>query len=575
MLWLSGFFSGWSFATNGASSQGGPSPVPAPVAKSSITVLFGTESGNSEALADEAKKVLTKRGFKVSVKDMGDIKPGDLAKAESLLVIVSTWGEGDPPARAEEFYAEFMNGSAPRLEKVRFAVCGLGDSSYSQFCQMGKDFDSRLETLGAQRLVDRVDCDVDYEADFKKWLDAAVAALEKLSAPAAPVLEVQTFTPGVASPAGEQWTRTNPFRAELLERINLNGTGSSKETYHLEISLEGSGITYTPGDALGVKPKNCPDVVDELLEVARIDGDAEVNRADGSAGTLRTVLIEELDSTTLSHKVVQAFAEATGLEKVKELAGDAVALRNYCQGRQVVDLFEDFSAAGVQPQQLADMLRLQPARLYSISSSQAAHPDAVHITVGAVRYESNGRSRKGVASTYLADRVEVGDLLPVYVHANTRFRLPENPDTPIIMVGPGTGIAPFRAFMQERAETGAKGKNWLFFGDQHFLYDFLYQLEWQNYVKEGVLTRMDVAFSRDTPEKVYVQHRIREHSREFYAWLQEGAHIYICGDAHRMAKDVNQAIQDVIAREGGMSEDKAREYLTALTKENRYQRDVY
>ncbi len=580
MRWLGGFFAGYAYATSGAAGAvpaGVPAAAAAPAEKVPVTVLYGTESGNAEALADKARKELGKRGFKVSLKDMGDIEPKALEKTENLLVIVSTWGEGDPPERAAAFYQKFMENGGANLKGTRFSVCGLGDTSYAEFCKMGKDFDARLESLGGVRISPRADCDVDFEPEFQKWFDGVVKEFETSAAPTpTPGIEV-LGGPAIAAPAepAVAWSKSNPFHAELVERINLNGTGSAKETCHLEFSLEGSGLTYLPGDSLGVKPRNCPEVIGHLLQASNLSGDEEVNRADGSAGPLRDILCEELDSTTLSRNLVKKYAEVTKLEKLAPMLADMEGLRRYCEGRQIVDLFSEHPAKDLSPQQLAEILRVLPPRLYSIASSLRAHPEQVHLTVGIVRYKTHGRSRKGVASTYLADRVEVGQKVPVYVHANNRFRLPEDPDRPIIMVGPGTGIAPFRSFVEERAATGAKGKNWLFFGDQHFTYDFLYQLEWQDYLKEGVLTRMDVAFSRDAPEKVYVQHRMREHGREIYKWLEEGAHFYVCGDALRMAKDVNDTLQDIVAEHGGLKPDDAKEYLTRLTKDKRYQRDVY
>jgi sulfite reductase (NADPH) flavoprotein alpha-component len=574
LQWLSGFLAGFQCAGMRAGAMPAPATAAgAAPAKVPVTVLFGTESGNSEALADEARKELAKRGCQVTLKDMADVEPAFLEQAKNLLVIVSTWGEGDPPERAAAFYEKFMSNGTPRLNDTRFSVCGLGDTSYSEFCKMGKDFDAQLEALGGKRLAARVDCDVDYEPEFRKWLGSVVQELEKTAAPAAAPESPALYHPGIRPETA--WSKANPFPATLLDRVQLNGTGSAKETYHLEFSLEGSGLTYLPGDSLGVKPRNCPDVVDQLIQAAGFKGDEEVNRGDGSAGALRGILIEELDSTVLSRKLVQEYARLTKLKKLETLIADPESLSRFCEGREIVDLFSEHPTADWTPQHLADLLRVLPPRLYSISSSQRAHPDQVHLTVGAVRYQSHGRSRKGVASTFLSDRIAPGETAPVYVHANNHFRLPEDPNRPIIMIGPGTGIAPFRAFMQERAATGAKGKSWLFFGDQHFTYDFLYQLEWQDFLKEGLLTRMDVAFSRDAPEKVYVQHRLQERARDLFEWIQEGAHIYICGDAHRMAKDVNQTLQKILAEQGGMSAEEARDYLARLSREKRYQRDVY
>ena len=592
-IWLSGFLAGRlstngqlpaGSATNGGGNGAGAAPEPLPV-----TILYGTESGNSEALAEQAGRTLKKTGCKPKVADMADCAPKDLEKMENVLVIVSTWGEGDPPERATEFYETFMKDEdAPSLNDVSFAVFSLGDTSYEHFCQMGKDFDARLEKLGATRLHERADSDVDYEEPFEKWFSGVQQVLkERMSASAVTanagggggngaILTTPNGATAAPAPAQKAWSKTNPFQAELSERVNLNGTGSTKETYHLELSLEGSGIQYKPGDSLGVKPRNCPEVIDQLLEALPFKGDEEVNRSDESAGPLREILIEELDSTVLSKNLIQKYAELNNKnEKLQELAKSSKEVKNYCEGREIVDLFTDYPADDLEPQQLVTLLRALPPRLYSIASSLQAHPDEVHLTVGAVRYQTHGRDRKGVASTYLADRVAIGETVPVYIHANNNFRLPDDADTPIIMVGPGTGIAPFRAFIEERYETQAPGKNWLFFGDQHFTYDFLYQLELQQFLKEGMLNRLDVAFSRDGPEKIYVQHRMYENAKEIWQWLESGAYFYVCGDATRMAKDVNQALIDIVAEQGNMEASDAKKYVTQLSKDKRYQRDVY
>jgi len=560
-LWLSGFFAGYSARPR--------EPAPEPSAPPALTILYGTESGNSEELAERSKKAAQQRGFHATTKDMGDIQPASLEGVGNLLVIVSTWGEGDPPERAVGFHRAFMKDGGPNLEGTRFSVCGLGDTSYEHFCRMGRDFDQRLEELGGKRVAPRADCDVDFEEPYQKWIKTALAALEN-QAPPAPAA-----APAIAPAAAPAWSRSHPFEAELLERVNLSGTGSAKETWHLELSLKGSGIHYLPGDSLGVKPRNCPAVIDDLVQTAGLAGDEEVNRPDGSAGPLREVLIEELDSTVLTRKVVAGYAEMAHNDSVRGLLDDEDALKSYLAGREIVDLFHDYRPQAVQPQQLADLLRILPPRLYSIASSLRAHPEEVHLTVGAVRYQTHGRSRKGVASTYLVDRLDIGDKAPVYVHANNNFRLPEDPSTPVIMVGPGTGIAPFRAFLEERAATGASGGNWLFFGDQHYTYDFLYQLEIKEFLEMGVLHRLNVAFSRDSPEKVYVQHRMREMAADLYQWLENGACFYVCGDAARMAKDVHHALVAIISEQGNLSAPDAEQLVNQMRKEKRYQRDVY
>ena len=489
--WLSGFLAAGPAGAPAAGGGGGDAQ--------SLLVLYGTESGNSETLADVTAKAATKRGFKVSVANMAEARLEDLAGAGNLLVIVSTWGEGDPPEAAEEFHKGLMNGG-PKLEGVRFSVCALGDTSYEQFCQTGKEFDQRLEALGGERVAPRVDCDVDYEEPHAAWLEGALTALGSGGAPS----EAAPAEP--AAPAVE-YGKKNPFPAEIVDKVLLNGPGTAKETWHLELSLDGSGLAYEPGDSLAVVPRNADDVVGAFLAAAGLTGDETVETKTAGSRTLREALTENYDITALSRKVAKTWQERSGDARLAELLGDdhKEQFKEYVWGRQIVDLLADFPAKGVGAQELVDMLRVLPPRLYSIASSPRAHEGEVHLTVAAVRYEAHGRSRKGVASTCLADLVEKGDAVPVFVTPNKRFRLPEDDAKPIIMVGPGTGVAPFRAFVEERAAREAKGRTWLIFGDQHYTYDFLYQLEWQDHLKSGALSRLDVAFSRDQPEKVYVQ----------------------------------------------------------------------
>ncbi len=566
----------------GRLSASGESAVPAAAAataapaqtKTPLTILFATESGNAEELADEAKKQSAKKGFKPKVVDLGEVEPSDIAEEENVLVIASTWGEGDPPDRATGFYDKLLEDGAPRMEKTRFSVLALGDTSYEHFCKFGKDLDERFEQLGASRFFPRTDCDVDFEEPFQKWFDGAIETLLKDVGQPAPV-EVSTAAGAETPPVETTYDKKNPFPAPLLERVNLNGRGSAKETWHMEFSLEGSGLSYEPGDALGVFPQNCPQYVGELIRAAGLNGDDLVKMGDEKMA-LREALLRNLDVTNLSKPILQKYQEKAESSKLGELLSEnGDKLKDYLWGRQFVDLLEEFPIQGLGAQDLADLFRKLPPRLYSIASSLKAHPEQVHLTVAAVRYNTKGRARKGVCSTFFADMMERGDTSPIYFHQNKNFRLPDNPDTPVIMVGPGTGIAPFRAFVQERAETGARGKNWLFFGDQHFQTDFLYQLEWQDYLKDGHLSRMDIAFSRDTPQKVYVQHKLKERAKEIYAWLQDGAHFYVCGDASRMAKDVATALEEVFVEQGGLSGEDAKAEIAKLKKEKRYQQDVY
>lgn len=559
--WLSGFLA----------APGMPSvAAAAPISAGKLTVLYGTESGNSEVLADRTVKAAKKRGFQAVMKNMSEISPAELEKASNLLVIVSTWGDGEPPETAISFYNELM-ASDLSLAKVRFSVCGLGDTAYEKFCQIGKDIDARLEGLGATRVAARQDCDVDYEESYSEWLERSLTAL----APTAATPTVSAAVAAIAPTA--EYGKKNPFPAETLDTVVLNGEGTSKETLHFEFSLSGSGLCYEPGDALAVLPRNAPDTVKAILQAAKLTGNEEVEVKNVGRQLLADALREDYDITALSRAVLTKLADAADSAELRELLGDDAKerLKEFNHGREIIDALLKFAPNGLSADALTGIFRKLPPRLYSIASSPLAHSDEVHLTVAAVRYETHGRKRKGVCSTYLADLVKAGDPVQIFVQPNKNFRLPADGDTPVIMVGPGTGVAPFRAFVEHRAALGSSGKNWLFFGDQHYTYDFLYQLEWQDYLKEGVLTRMDVAFSRDQPEKVYVQDRMIEQAKELYQWLEEGAHFYVCGDANRMAHDVHQALISVVEREAGISREAAEAYVEDLKKTKRYQRDVY
>ncbi|MCH2062949.1 MAG: flavodoxin domain-containing protein [Roseibacillus sp.] len=536
----------------------------------SLTVLYGTESGNSETLAARTAKLAKASGLKARLYDMAETKPGDLAQASALLVVVSTWGEGDPPEGTEEYYRTFMAGGID-LSGLRYSVCALGDTSYEHFCKIGKDFDHQLEKLGAQRVAPRADCDVEFEETYQEWVEGALKALG-----AGVAVDSSAATPEPVV-KGQEYGKKNPFPSKVLEKVLLNGPGTKKETWHLELSLDGSGLSYAVGDSLAVVPTNAGDVVQSLLDAAGMSGEEEVeSKLSGKKG-LREALTSDYDITALSRKVAKAWQRHSGSVELAELLGDEnkEKFKKWIWGRQVMDLLREFPAEKTEGQQLVDMFRTLPPRLYSIASSPREHEGEVHLTVAAVRYESNGFQRKGVASTCLADMVEEGDLVPVFVTPNKRFRLPESDAVPIIMVGPGTGVAPFRAFVEDRATRDGSGPSWLIFGDQHFTYDFLYQLEWQDHLKSGALTKLDVAFSRDQREKIYVQDRIREKADEIWQWLEEGAHFYVCGDASRMAPDVHGALLEAIAKEGGRSAEEAEAYLAELKKNGRYQRDVY
>ncbi len=568
-LWLDGFLAGLSVAPATAiTGAANPTAVASlDVAKPTLTILVGSRSGHGEEIAETVRRLALNKGFEPTVKDMSQYAPAALAQENNLLVIVSTHGDGVPPLEAEDLYHDLHNGEAPDLADVNFTVCALGDSSYQFYCQTGKDFDVRLEELGGSRIYPRVDCDVDFEDPAEEWAKGALEALAELSPP--PAAAVRTAT--VVQPTTD-YNKKNPFEAPLLKRILLNGRGSQKETYHLELSLEGSGLIYEPGDALGVYAVNHESLVNRLLETLQFDPHQKVKTHDGPR-QLTSALTHGYELSVISIEVLKSYASLAANESLDALLGDNDKLHDYLYGRDILDLVTDFPIPGLTADTFVGVLRKIPARLYSIASSLQLHPHEVHLTVGAVRYELNQRKHLGVCSTFLADHIAQGGKVPVYIDRNKGFKLPEDPDTPIIMVGPGTGVAPFRAFVEERSIQGAQ-QNWLFFGDQHFTTDFLYQLEWQRYHKRNQL-RLDVAFSRDQQDKVYVQHRMQEQSKDLYAWIQEGAHFYVCGDEKRMAKDVHQALLDVFQNEGNMSLERAEECVKNMQKSKRYQTDVY
>ncbi|MCM3202888.1 assimilatory sulfite reductase (NADPH) flavoprotein subunit [Paenibacillus illinoisensis] len=548
--------------------------VSVPPASREVTVLYGSQTGNSSGLSKKLAKKLEEQGLQVTLSSMGDFKPNGLKKIENLLIVVSTHGEGEPPDNAIPLH-EFLNSKrAPKLDGLKYSVLALGDTSYEFFCQTGKDFDQRLQELGGTPIVPRVDCDVDFDEAAAEWMNDVLASLSSTPATAG-TLSSEAVVAAVSGGESE-YNRTNPFKAEVLENLNLNGRGSDRETRHIELSLEGSNLDYEPGDSLGVFPENHPRLVDELIAAMGWNADERVTvNKSGEQVSVYEALLRYFEITAVTKPVVQELAKLSPDSGLADLLANDAEFRNVMNSCDLLDLVQDYNLKGIPAGEFVAVLRKIPARLYSIASSSKSFPDEVHLTVRTVRYEARGRERYGVCSVHLAERIEAGDSLPVYIQHNPNFKLPENPDAPIIMIGPGTGVAPFRSFLGEREETGAQGKTWLFYGDQHFLTDFLYQTEWQRWLKDGVLTKMDVAFSRDTEHKVYVQHRMLENSKELYQWLQEGAVIYVCGDEKKMAHDVHGALATILEQEGGLTSEQASEYLTRLQQEKRYQRDVY
>ncbi len=582
-LWLSGYFAGLESARAGvvalldapAASVAPPAAPSAAVAPATrtLTILFGTETGNSAALARTAAAEAKTLGLDAVVADMGDYKPRRLKEEQDVLIVASTYGEGDPPQPAVGFFEFLESRKAPSLAGVRFGVLALGDSTYERYCEAGKRLDRRFEELGATRLLPRVDCDVDYDEPAAAWIADALARLALEQGGSAEQTVVAALTGAESKPAS--FDKRNPFLAEIIDNVVLTGRGSSKETRHIEISLKGSGLLYEPGDALGVAPRNDPALVETIIGSLGLDAAASLTLKDHPT-PLGLALEEKFEITATTPRFLEHWAGLSGAGALKNLIGDdrAEARAAYFREHHIIDLIRAFPVPGVSAESFVAGLRPLQPRLYSIASSLAANPDEAHLTVSTVRYTLHGEARAGVASGHFADRAAPGAALPVYIQSNPHFRLPAD-DVPIIMIGAGTGVAPYRAFMQEREARGADGRSWLFFGERNFRTDFLYQAEWQAYLKDKVLTRMDVAFSRDRTQKAYVQHRLVEQGREVFGWLEEGAHIYVCGDAAKLAPDVHAALISVVEAHGARSREAAEEYVRGLQSDHRYQRDVY
>ncbi len=574
-LWLNGFFAGFfSDANAGASTltaaldaAGGAQN------KQPLLLLYGSQTGTAEGLAKKTAKAAESRGFAPKIVSMEKYESVEWTKESNMLVITSTYGDGEPPDPAQAFWNWLKTDTAPRMEHLRYSVLALGDTNYSEFCAFGKNCDERLAALGAKRVHERKECDVDYDVPAAEWTSGVFAALCDGLAQSS-----ESATATVAAPVSHQspatsHDRKNPFPAPLLKNVQLSRAGSAKDVRHFELGLVGSGLNYEVGDALGVFPSNCPALVSEILAVIGSDGEEAVTAA-AKEMSLRLALTQHFDITKPSNELLTSAAQRWP-ELAALLAPERKAeLKQWLYGREVIDVLAGLSKTPT-PAELVLLLKKLAPRLYSISSSLKAHADEVHLTVGAVRYETHGRLRGGVASTFLADRVTDTGHAPIFIQPSHGFKPPANNDTPMIMVGPGTGIAPFRAFLEERLAIGAKGRNWLFFGDQKRATDFLYEEQLTGWQKAGHITRLDLAFSRDQAEKLYVQTRMLEASGELWKWLEDGAHFYVCGDASRMAKDVDAALHTIIEKSGGKSADDAKAYVAKLKSDKRYQRDVY
>ena len=571
LAWLSGYF--WGRVEQTPGNAVASAPAPAAAEAPAITLLSASQTGNARRLAEQLRDDLQAARLNVNLVNAGDYKFKQIGQEKLLVVVTSTQGEGEPPEEAVALHKFLMSKKAPKMDGTAFAVFGLGDTSYEFFSKAGKDFDSRLAELGAERLLDRVDADVEYADQATAWRSALTEILKQRVPTESPKQAAATAAGSVNEVTTSPYTKEAPLSATLAVNQKITGRDSDKDVRHIEIDLGESGLRYQPGDALGVWYENDSALVSELLELVWLKGDEPVE-VQGATLPLAEALQKHFELTVNTAQIVAQYAQLSRDAELLALVDDKARLQQYAQRYPIVDMIR-LAPAELSAAQLTSLLRPLTPRLYSIASSQAETDTEVHITVGAVRFDIEGRQRGGGASTWLADRVEEEGEVRVFIEHNDNFRLPANPDAPVIMIGPGTGIAPFRAFMQQRENDGASGKNWLFFGNPHFTDDFLYQVEWQKYVKEGLLTRIDLAWSRDQAEKVYVQDKIRANGAEVWRWMQEGAHLYVCGDANRMAKDVEQALLEVIAEFGGMDAETADEFLSELRVERRYQRDVY
>jgi len=557
-VWLSEFLSKALAGQSVSVEPAGPA-IP-------VTILWGSQTGNSEGIAKKLMKALKAGNYEPEIFDMGVYDKARLSQEKNLLIITSTYGDGEPPDNAADLHEYLMGDGVPSLKGVNFSILALGDSEYPDYCQCGIEFDQRLEAFGATRMFKRIDCDVDYDDGYTEWKQGVVGAMGGL----------ETASTAQEIVEDEPYGKKNPFPSPVLKAYDLNRAGSDRETYHVELSLEGSGLEYETGDALGVLSHNPAAVVDEVLPLLPFNVKDMVPLPGGGEASLREALITSYDIRSLNKRLLGAWSKLSGSPFLRALveAGSREEIEEFCWGRELVDLINDHPADFSDGEEFVGVLRKLQPRLYSIASSPKAHPGEVHLTVAIVRYHTHGRDRGGVCSTYLSDRM--GDVCSgVFVHNNKAFRLPADLSKDVIMVGPGTGIAPFRAFLEEREISGAGGRNWLIFGNPHRATDYIYEEEIEGWVAKGTLTKLDLAFSRDQDEKVYVQDKMLEAGAELWSWLEGGGYFYVCGDASRMAKDVDAALHTIARSHGGLNEEEAVAFFKDLKKEKRYARDVY
>lgn len=565
IIWLSGYFQGLLASQRVEKPQNN---VDITSAKKHLKILYGTHTGRSKLISEKLAEKLNVRGIDVQLAALDEYKPRQLTNETNIVFIVSTHGEGEPPAMAEEFHGFITGNRSPKLPNLNYSVVALGDKSYKFFCKTGLDIDRALANSGAKPILPVLTLDVDYEDEASLWIEQFTNQFAE-----SPGISVQSGAPAIPEEKGAVYSRKNPFSATVIDKVKITGRDSDKEVYHVEISLEGSGITYEPGDSVGILANNPPELVDAILVQTGLDGNEKVSLKDGEF-SFGNALSDRLEITVLTREVLQKYQEKTGNKELLSVIENEEQIDKYLYGHDVLDLLEEFPFQ-FTAQELAEILRSFPSRLYSISSSQASVGEEVHITVATVRYTHKGRQRGGACSTYLADRIEIDSPISVFIEKNPSFKLPENHDTPVILIGAGTGVAPYRAFLQHREANNQKGNTWLFFGERRFHSDFLYQVEWQKLLKDGYLEKIDVAFSRDQEEKIYVQNRLLEKQKEVFDWLNKGANIYLCGDMKQMARDVQKALLRIFETVGGMTEEKALEYLKTLKREKRFQTDVY
>ena len=561
LSWVSGYLAGLAQSNSAGAAVATSSP------SATLTVLYGSQTGNAKGVATQVANAATEQGISVNLVSMANYKAKSLKQETHLLIVVSTHGEGEAPDDAIQLHQFLASKRAPKLESLQYAVLGLGDTSYEFYCQTAIDFDQRLAALGAQSIIERQDCDVDYDDDVAKWQTSILESVATALAQSTNVV-----VDSVAPVASSQYSKQNPLSATLLASTKITARGANRDVRHVEISLADSGLTYQPGDALGVWFDNDSELVNELIELVGLDAQEQVNVNDQTI-TLAQALTESFELTQLHPGFVTSYAQATGHGELAAIGDDKAGVREFIANRQVIDVVRQYRGALTSEQLLAALRKLTP-RLYSIASSASEVEEEVHLTVAVVEYQAFDHQHQGAASSFLAHRLDEDASVRVFVEPNDNFRLPSE-DKSVIMIGPGTGIAPFSAFLQKRDNDGGSGQNWLFFGNQHFTDDFLYQTELQDFKERGVLNRIDLAFSRDQEHKIYVQDRIKEQGQDLYQWLEQGASLYVCGDGSKMAKDVHQALLEVIEQYGNKSTEQAQEYLIELRDSKRYQKDVY